>query len=303
MWDKLVEWIMVVVNKVREIWVKYINAGKAMRKRADKLSERLDKGLGEKTKDTVGGSFVQQLTIAAKPDFEKTIALAEEADRRGKDLAVNGKRNMENAVHAVTNAYNSNTDQNKIAAKFDANADFNFGTKTDKALKSLFPEGASNAQAYCVPGNGYLATYTKVAKEAVTGTNAVAAVEVACMRFKTISENSGDKKLDTLAEAAMRKAIKAIYKYGSALETVIKDFEKYASIASSLKDAAKTASEKVENAKDDAGKETGRVARVIATEAMANFNASRSVFAHTCRNGGFGLIGYVQASLGAYKAA
>ena len=283
MWKKFVAWIGEIIGKVKDFWLKYVNAGKSMKKRAEKLLQRLDNGLGQKDKTEISGGWITNLIVDGTVDPDYVIASGAKAAsgvmEAARELAVyvDQAGKVVGAGSATEGKFGST--QNLMVP---------FGKKTTKKLGSLVPTGAGEINAAAIPGGAYLVGYER---EGVT-----------YVKFASVGENNGEKKIATPDEGKMKSAIKAIEQYGDALETSLKEFRKANDSLAKLKSAADEASKKFDEAKADE-KDGARNALKIANAAVSNYTATQRASTAFLKNGGQGLIGYVTAGIGAYKKA
>lgn len=289
MWAKFVTWIGEIIAKVKDFWLKYVNAGKSMKKRAEKLMGRLENGLGAKDKTEISGGWVSNLIVDSHPDVDFVIGAAAKAgadvmaaanklgvviDEAGKAIStsVSVSSSSGNSMHPAVAELVSNT----------------FGKKTAKKVSGLVPNGATDVKASAIPGGAFLVSFSKD--------------DIGQARFVATGENAGEKKLATPDEGKMKSAIKAIEQYGDALETSLKDFRKANEGLAKLKEAANAAAKKFNEAKSEE-KDGARHALKAANAAVSTYTATQRAATTFLKSGGQGLIGYVTAGIGAYKKA
>lgn len=282
-WDTFLKWLQEMINKLRDFWVKYVNAGKAMQKRADKLSDRLD-NLGSKVKngkDKIGGGWTAKLLLDGKIDPEGVIALAGPITSDIKKAAVAGRMKLTSAEGSIKSGSRSGSD-----------TPVEFGKKTSKALSKLVPNNATNPKGFALPGGAYWVGY-----EMSVGDNSP---KVLVGAFAAVPENTGDKKINTPNSNQMKTAIGAINTYGAALEKSITEFRPAQEEMSKLNEAVKSAIAKLKDGKAEE-KEANKTALKEARFAVQTNVAMTRAVSAALRNGGFGLIGYVQAGIDAYE--
>lgn len=281
-WDTFLKWLQEMINKLRDFWVKYVNAGKAMQKRADKLGDRLD-NLGSKVKngkDQIGGGWTAKLLLDGKVDPAGVIGMASGLSGDIKKAAAAGKMKLQ----AVEGEIKSGTKSGDDTA-------VEFGKKTSKALSKLIPNNSSGAMGFALPGGAYWIGYKMPISE--TDTVRVGA-------FVAVPENTGEKKVKTPSSAEMKSAIGAINTYGAALEKAITEFRPGQEEMAKLNEAVKSAVSKLKDGKaeeKEANKANLKKARFMVQTQVALVRASSAAL----RNGGFGLIGFVQAGIDAYE--
>lgn len=280
MWQKFVVWIGEIIGKVKDFWLKYNNAGKSMKARAEKLYQRLDKGLGQKDKTEIGGGWIKSLVVNGVPNPSFVIDAAAKAGQSVTELGRLIAITLDDAGKAAS-ASGSVT-----AGGVDQMAKLPMGEKATKKISEILPAGAEKVEALAIPGGAYLVTFERKGIAQVT--------------YKTVGENVGDKKIATPDEAVMQKAIKAIEQYGDALETSLKGFRAANDKLKALETSAKEASKKFDEAKSE-GKGDARAALNAANAAVSSYTATQQAATAFLKNGGMGLIGYVTAGIGAYK--
>lgn len=282
MWKTFITWIREIIAKVKDFWLKYFNAGKSMKARAEKLYQRLDKGLGAKDKSEISGGWASNLVVngVVNPSF-----VIDAAASAGKSVSEMGRL----ISLVVDEAGKAVSAEGKITSNSaEQITKLPMGEKTSKKIAEMLPSGASKTEAIAIPGGGYLISYTKN--------------DIPFVSFKTFSEKVGDKKIATPDEALMKKAIKAIEQYGDALETSLKDFRKANEALTKLESDAEAASKKFDEAKSE-GKEGARAALNAANAAVSSYTHTQRAATAFLKNGGQGLIGYVTAGIGAHKKA
>lgn len=283
MWQKFVAWIGEIIGKVKDFWLKYVNAGKSMKKRAEKLLARLDNGLGQKDKTEIGGGWTTNLIVDGTIDTDFVISSAAKAAsgvmEAARELAVYVDQAGKVVGAGAASEGKFGSSQTLMAP---------FGKKTTKKLGSLVPTGAGEINASAIPGGAYLVSYDRDG--------------VSYVKFATVGENTGEKKIATPDEGKMKSAVKAIEQYGDALETSLKEFRKANEGLAKLKTAADEASKKFDEAKSEE-KDGARKALKVANAAVSNYTACQRASTAFLKNGGQGLIGYVTAGIGAYKKA
>lgn len=278
MWEKFVAWIGEIIGKVKDFWLKYHNAGKSMKTRAEKLFQRIDKGLGQKDKTEISGGWSTNLIVDGKIDPDFVISAAANAGKSVSDLG----RKLGVYIDSVGNVVTSGKGE---GGSFDAHSN-EFGKKASKNMRGVLPGDVAEVKAVAIPGGAYLVSYSKDG--------------IDYAKMVTTGENTGEKKIATPDEGKMKSAIKAIEQYGDALETSLKDFRTANEGLKKLETAAKEASKKFGEAKAD-GKAEARKALNAANAAVATYTNTQRAATAFLKNGGQGLIGYVTAGIGAYK--
>ena len=284
MWKKFVAWIGEIIAKVKDFWLKYHNAGKSMKKRAEKLYQRIDKGLGQKDKSEISGGWTSNLLVDGKIDVDYVISSGASAGKDVQSIAQATDINLDKSGKVIRGMANA-----PVVLDASGAAQFvELGKKTSKNLGDALPNGAVSVKVGAIPGGAYIVAYNKD--------------DVGYVKLVTVGENSGDKKTPTPDESKMKAAIKAIEQYGDALETSLKDFRKANEKLKTLQDAAKDAADKLEEVKAE-GKDGARKSLAVANAAVSSYTAAQRAATTFLKNGGQGLIGYVTAGIGAYKKA
>lgn len=282
MWDTFVKWLKELVAKAREQLLKLTNAGKSMKKRADKLEARLDKGLGVQDKKEVDGSFTKQLAVDERVDYEECLKFA---DKSASSVDAIGKAIVA-GMDDTGKLIRGEMKQAKPGQKKSFHAGTEFGKKTSKKL--TVPQGATDIVVKALPGNSYLLSYV--------------ANDTSYTKFEVATDKVKDSKLPTLTAEQCKAGAKALYVIGEVLETKLKAFsdsnDKMDKLATAVSDA---------KAKDkDATSENRETTKAALAQARADVSSAKAVeraVTTSMKNAGAGIAGYVAASIGAYKAA
>ncbi len=280
LWAKFVAWVKEIIAKLKDFWLKYFNAGKALRERADKLSDRLGKGLGEKSKEKISGGWATKLSMDGKFDISNAIGLAESTAPKIGEVIGATVEMLRNANEAVAGKKTDivRVDGDKVAA---------FGTKTTKSLNKALPAGAKDIKASALPGNKYLVSY---------------ALESGIPGVALVGGNDVDtKEVDTPTADRMKQAISAMYKLADTLENRLKEFRAANDELVKLEETASKADKDTADKKGDE-RAAGRTAAASARAAVGNYTKLQSAVTNGLKDLATGLVGYVQAGLGAYKA-
>ena len=275
-WNTFVTWLTEILNKMKDWWLKYFNAGKSMKTRAEKLEDRLD-SLGAVEKKEIGGSWVGDLYI---DNVLNPTGVIEHGNSASKDIPL--------AIRAL----NVRLEEGKarlVSNSGKGDEVIEFGKKSQKKFDSMIPSGATGLTVQAVPGNGYFIQWTKD--------------EVAEARFQTFPVKEGaEKKVATPDAGVMKKACQSVYKIGDALEERLKDFRAVNDKMTELRDAVKKAADAKDEAKADA-KQAKRLALRQARAAVQSALATRACVTGSLKSAGAGLLGYVQAGISAHKKA
>lgn len=275
MWRQFVAWCKEMIAKARDMFAKLYNAGKALRKRADKLDKRLGDGLGTMKKTDVSGSFLKQLVIDEKFDYEGCLKFA---DTSATDV---GK-----AAKVVDAVYGSSKELFRGETKSGViSMDNPFSKKTGKKIG--VPQGANDISISALPGNGFLSFYTKDGVQ-------YGRFDQAPMREL--------KKAPTLNQDKCSSGVKALYKIAETLETRLKGFETANQALSKLVESMDKAADAYNESKGEERskkREAFTQARAIVQAAKATERASTFAL----KTAGSGIQGYIGASIGAHDKA
>lgn len=289
MWDTFVKWLKELIAKAKDQLLKLTNAGKSLKKRAEKLEARLDKGLGVLDKNSVDGSWAKQLTVDEKFNYDFCVQL-------GKDSASVEK--LARGVAATVTEANKLVREPKLAlpgpgaTNTDPLPGTPFGKKVSKKL-SIVPQGATELNIRALPGNGYVVGYKHN--------------DIIHTRFVAASDKpTGSAKIPPLDSAKCKAGIEALYGIGDALEAKLKGFRDANAAMDELVSAVESAAKDVKEASKDSDSEKERAAKLAlkaARQVVTNAKGVERAVIYGLKNAGTGIAGYVAASIGAYKAA
>lgn len=292
MWETFVEWLGELINKLRDFWVKYVNAGKALKKRIDKLEERLENGLGTQDKKTISGSFISDLTIDGTFNVGAVEALSSTIDKDTHEL-----------IGTIALDLTENSKLVKAGGGVaNEGKPVEFGKKTTKAMGSV-PNGSTAILAYALPGNTYLLSYKAPVPEGLKDEKGVA-VNNGILHTRIVSGGT-DKvvtKVDTPDAAKMKSALAAARKFADTMETRITEFRGLQDKMKELQSASKEAVKAMKDV-ESGNAAIARYTRNKAQAAVANHQNAQKAITGTLKAGGVGLCNYVQAGLAAYKKA
>lgn len=283
MWQRFAAWVGEIVAKLKDFWLKYFNAGKSLQNRADKLEARLNKGVGERSKDQIGGSWVEKLAINGTVSIKEVQAYAGKYASNNKAVAALDK--------LLTSTKQAIADGKTLDATVaDVTDCLGYGVKTTKSFKAAIPSEAKVYDAIAYPGGHYGIIY---------GTDTADTKSIG-IKVIQVNEITGEKKLSTPDTAAMYDAIKSIRQIGEALEEAIKDFRPVNDHLAQLRDKAKSAADTLKDSQDTK-RDAARGSLRTANQAVSNFLAVKRVLSTCPLDAANGLVGYVQAGLAAYK--
>ena len=285
-WHTFVQWLTELLAKLKDWWLKYVNAGKSIRDRANKLEDRLD-SVGARDKDKIKGAWIKDLCIDQMYDPAAIIHSADDADDAIKSCIRFVGANVNAAGELVRKSIRKDGNLTFVAKDSEV---ANFGKKSTKAMTKMVPSGAQKVSVRATAGNAYIISYFH---NDVTETR----------YYQAATEGVSDripKEVPTPTVDEMKKACKAAATVGDVLEKRLKDFRAVNEDISKLKDAAKVAADEFKDAKSDekAGKKLAmRVARAAVNSALVMNRA----IVYAMKSSGTGLLGYVSSGIAAYK--
>ena len=287
------KWVQEIVNKMRDFWVKYINAGKAVKKRAQKLKQRVARGLGEMKSSEIGGSWQRAALINQKTDIKGVMHFIDNCD---KGIAGFSKK-LEDAVSLIKfggDLVFQHIDASQVinqALKV-ANGVFVSATVTNTQLRGAgrVPANAKNVEIFAAPGEGYFVSYTNPddGRKSVT----FAQHEVG-QKHRT-----HDVKTPTSSEIDI--AIEKLLKCGDIMESKLVNFrdgqQKLAHLNAEIKSAVST----LDKAHSREEIQIARKNVWAAKDALTDYNTITRAVTTGLTNASKGLIGYISAGIGAY---
>lgn len=291
MWHRFVEWLSEVVNKLKDFWIKYFNAGKAIQKRADKLEDRLNKGLGEKSKDNIDGSWLKKLQMNGK------VSISEVHDFIKDTKAKKPAKAIADFAEAFANSLKDGSTRVSMDDRIKSLA---LGTKTTKSFKAALPSDADMLSAHAMPSGNYMVIYRRADIDIGDGSDADRVAKALSVKVLQIDEITGDKKLPTPSTKDMYESIKIIRMIGEELEEDIKDFRTINDKLASARDRVKTAVGDLKSAGEGKHEEMRAKLR-LANNSLSNLLQIRRVATAIPQDAATGLIGFVQSGISAYK--
>ena len=287
------KWVQEIVNKMRDFWVKYINAGKAVKKRAQKLKQRVARGLGELKSPEIGGYWQRAALINQKTDIKGVMHFIDNCD---KGIAGFSKK-LEDAVSLIKFGgdlvfHSIDTSQVIYQALMAANGVFVSATVTSTQLRGAgrVPANAKNVEVFASPGEGYFVSYTNPddGRKSVT----FAQHEIGQKHW------THDVKTPTSSEIDI--AIEKLLKCGDIMETKLVNFrdgqQKLAHLNAEIKAAVST----LDKAKSREEIQIARKNVWAAKDALSDYNTITRAVTTGLTNASSGLIGYISAGIGAY---
>lgn len=292
LWERFVAFIRERINKLKDLKLKVMNAGKSAVARAEKFEKALQNLGGEKKKDEIGGSFIGQLSL--ENEFKPTDCadIAKSLVAGGKTAAALAAVNT--ALESAT-AYTLSSKDGDVTIK-SGETKVELPGKNASKLRILPPvEGQDNATPHAVkalPGNAYAQTAS-----VGEGENAL---------FYLAYYNDTDKgdttEVPTPSSGEMRGMVNDLRTIGKNYESVLKDFRKYEDTMAKLEKAAAKIVANFNKSKED-DREHLRTARTAATLALSGATAMNKIVHTSVRTVLSGISGYVGAGIAAYGKA
>lgn len=287
------KWLQEIVNKMRDFWVKYINAGKAVKKRAQKLKQRLSNGLGEIKKDRITGAWAKDLLINQKVDIATVLKFLSGVD---KGISGFGKK-IEDAISLIKfggDKVFKRMEYNTILLSliYAVNGLYYPGVIGISELRGAgrVPSNAKDLEIYATPGEGYFVSFTnpddgrKSVKFAQHSTDG----KLANVEIKTPSTSELDK------------AVEGLIQCGDIMETKIINFRDGQMKLAQLNGEVKAAIAAVDKATSREDIQIARKNVWAAKDALEQYNTVTRVITNSLTTVSKGLIGYITAGIGAY---
>jgi len=286
LYKRFIEFCKAVINKIKEIKLKYFNVGKTAQKRAKKFQEAIKK-LGKRNKEEISGGFITKLSIEGKFNPDQSIALA-------KEVTVGSK--AKSAITALsTQAGNAATQMSK-AAEGDATASAGdtkvdlFGTAASKLRNLPQFENGESQTLHALPGNAYIQAGSKKIGEA----------DFTAVGFMTTGDSAEEKNAPTPDVGKLSSAASGLEAIGKGFEKVLQDFRSYDSEVEKLEKAAEKASAAFDKATDEGDRTALSHARTAADQAVRNYQTLHRAVSYVANTVISGLNGYIGAGIGAY---
>ncbi|QOC54520.1 hypothetical protein pSALSNUABM04_060 [Salmonella phage pSal-SNUABM-04] len=305
LWKRFLELIKSIVNKIKELKLKYINVGKTAQNRAKKYQAAI-KNLGsKKTKDEIGGSWISKLSIEGAFNVDGSIGIAKEVTQgKAKGAIAAMTKQADAAATYVVKAADGEVSASKASGGSASNGPGVmlasdaptydkielFGTAATK-LQNLeeFADGEYQ-KLQALPGNAYI----QVGNKKLAG-----GVDFAAIGFMTTGDATEDKQVATPELGKLTAAAQGLDAIGKGFEKVLQDFRTFDSEVEKLQRAAEKASGAVDKA-DDANREALQSARTAADQSVKNYQVLNRAVAYVANTVIAGLNGYIGAGIGAY---
>lgn len=293
LYQRFVEFLKTVKNKIKDLRLKYFNVGKTAQKRAKAYNERIRK-LGKKKSDNISGSFITKLSLNGAFNVDESVSIAQAVTAGGKTKGVMDK--VKALAEAAVTAMVKDGDEFKFQVA-GAAVDL-FGSASTK-LRALpqFEDAGDAGKVYALPGNAYIQAATKKlsTKDGEKDYFAVG--------FTSTGDSTTDKQIDTPAITALSKAANAMEKLGKDYEKLLQDFRTYESELDKLETQAEKIAAQFDKSTEDAERAGLSNARTIADQAVRNYQNVFRAANYVARGVIDGLNGYVGAGIGAYESS
>ena len=289
------KWLQELVNKIRDFWVKYINAGKAVKKRAQKLKQRLSNGLGAIKKDHIIGGWARDLLINQKVDIAATMKFIDNCD---KGIAGYGKK-LEDTISLIKfggDRVFKHIDASQVALSvmYAAAGMYFPAVVTVAQLRGAgrVPSNAKDLEIYATPGEGYVVSFTNPDD----GRKSIKFAQ------HEVTDKVRDQELKTPSSSDLDKAVEALIKCGTIMETKIINFRDGQQKLAQLNSDVKAAISAVDKATSREEIQIARKNIWAAKDALEQYNTFTRVVTGSLTTASKGLIGYITAGIGAYVA-
>ena len=294
LYQRFVEFLKTVKNKIKDLRLKYFNVGKTAQKRAKAYNERIRK-LGKKKSDNISGSFITKLSLNGAFNVDESISIAQSVTGGGKSKGVMDK--VKALADAATTAMVKAGEEFKFQGANGAGVEL-FGTASTK-LRALpqFEDSADAGKVMALPGNAYIQAATKKlsTKDGEKDYFAIG--------FTSTGDAADDKQVDTPATAALSKAATALERIGKDYEKLLQDFRGYESELDKLEKEAEKIAAQFDKSTEDEERAGLSNARTIADAAVRNYQNVFRAANYVARGVIDGLNGYVGAGIGAYESS
>lgn len=290
LYKRFIEWCKEVINRIKDLKLKYLNAGKSAVKRAEKYELAIRK-LGAKDKDEISGAFVTKLSIDGKYNVSASIEAAKQASAGKVKSAISALEAQAKSVEVYMTKAADGSD-----ATFDNGASGKvelFGTASTK-LSNLpqFEDATDKQRVMALPGNAYLQSGTKkLAGDA----------DFTAIAFTTTGDATEDKNVPTPSASELSQSAGGLKAIGKGYEGMLKDFRSYDSEIEKLQRAAEKASNAFDKATEDGDRQKLSAARSAADQAVRNYQTLHRAATYTINTVIAGLNGYLSAGINAYK--
>lgn len=295
LWQRFIDLCKTIRGKIKDLTLKYFNAGKAAQKRAKEYQERIRK-LGKSKKDEVSGSFITKLSVNGKFELDASIAIAKAVvGGKGKELANTAIAKANEAVIVMEKA----GDGGELVFKGENNAAWEAFGNASTTLKSLpeFEDAADQGKVLALPGNAYM----QVASKKLSAGGAEVG-DLVALAFTTTGDAAEDKTIETPKVPALTAAASALDIIGKGYEKLLKDFRGYEAALEKLEREAEKLVNKFNKATEDADREKFSASRTIADQNVRNLQTAYRATNYVANGVLAGLNGFLGTGIGAYES-
>ncbi|ANZ48358.1 internal head protein [Erwinia phage vB_EamM_Caitlin] len=287
LWERFIELVKSVINKIKDVKLKYINVGKSAQARAKKYQAAI-RTLGKKNKEEIGGGWISKLSIEGKFDVDQSVALAKDVTGGKAKAAISAMQHQTGNVVAVVQ---KTADGETEAFSFgDAKVEL-FGTAASKLQNLPEFENGESQKLMALPGNAYIQSGTK----SIHGTTFTA------IAFMSTGDATEEKDIATPDSSKLSNAAAALDVIGKGFEKVLLDFRAYDTEVAKLVTAAEKAKAALDkgNENENARNELS-AARSAADQSVKNYQTLHRGVSYVANTVISGLNGYIGAGIGAY---
>lgn len=286
LWEKFLELCKAAINKVKELKLKYLNAGKSAVSASKKYREMMKKLGTEKSKDEISGDFISKLAINRQFDIDKSIETAKTLSGKMSAAAAGFAREVGTVAEMVKLVDGK-------AVRGDGK-EVDFGGVTAKISQLSSVDNAD--QIYGInafPGDVYV-QQAKIKKGEVEWLD-IAVLDGGSKPDATTIPTPSHQQID--------RAISGLAQVGTGFEKTLQDFRGYDDGLAKLEKAAEKLVEDYHKKTEDAEREAADVLRQQANAEVRKYKAVNSLARKVNGNVIKGLNGYIKTAMGAYKKA
>ena len=287
LWERFIEFVKSVVNKIKDVKLKYINAGKSAQARAKKYQAAI-KGLAKKSKEEISGSWISKLSIEGKFNMDQSVAMAKEVTSGKAKAAITAMQGLtQNIVAMVAKTAEGETEAFNFG---EANVQL-FGTTASKLQNLPGFENGDTQKLMALPGNAYIQS----------GSKEVHGAHLVAIGFMSTGDDADEKNVATPEIGKLQSACSGLDVVGKGFEKVLQDFRNYDSEVEKLVGAAEKAKNALNGSDNHADSERLGAARAAADQAVKNYQTLHRAVSYVANTVIAGLNGYIGAGIGAYS--
>lgn len=286
LWEKFLELCKAAINKVKELKLKYLNAGKSAVNASKKYREAMKKLGTEKSKEEISGDFISKLAINRQFDIDKSIEIAKTLSGKMSAAAAGFAREVSSVAETV-----KLVDGKPVRGD---GKEVDFGGVTAKISQLSSVDNAD--QVYGInafPGDVYV-QQAKIKKGEVEWLD-IAVLDGGSKPDATTIPTPSHQQID--------RAISGLAQVGTGFEKTLQDFRGYDDGLAKLEKAAEKLVDDYHKKTEDAEREAADVLRQQANAEVRKYKAVNSLARKVNGNVIKGLNGYIKAAMGAYKKA